>query len=402
MSPDQFDSLVARHLEEAAPRETPSRVLDGALDRIAHTPQRGSGWHLGRVGGLLAAAAVILLAVVVGTQFAGVVNRPVGADPSPSAAPSAIPAASASPSASVGPTVTASPSAAPSSAAPSPSPAASEPAVADDGLLVRVVTSGGGPTDPASLLPTATVMADGTVIWRPFDPMTDFTGFVTRKLTPAGLEELRQHIFADGLLDADAAYELEPLPGAQPPGRGVAVHVFTVGGAADEVVVTSVGWLGDEEEATYYQPAPEREALDALAQRMRDPESLVGESAWEAPASAYRAPDYQLVLYPARDVPPYGNPDIAEVPIGFAGPVDEFGAQAGDPRPPLARCGVVSQEEAAEIVEALTALGVAETNSVAMDRATFASLDWAEGSGIVDLYLLPRMPDGYPECEDQP
>lgn len=63
MSRDQFDDLVTGHLRATAPHEAPARVLDGALDRIASTPQDGAGWRLGRLGGLLAVAAVVVLAV---------------------------------------------------------------------------------------------------------------------------------------------------------------------------------------------------------------------------------------------------------------------------------------------------------------------------------------------------
>lgn len=388
MSMDQLDDLVTRQLHATAPREAPGGMLDGVLDRIADTPQGRRGWQLGRAGGLLAAAAVVILAVVVGTQLAGLANRPIGIDPSPS--PSAVPSATSS---------QAVPSASPSAQPPSPVP--TEPAVAEDGLLLRVVSFGGGPTDPASLLPWATLMADGTIIWRPADDEFDLTGYVTRKLTPDGLSELRQHIFGDGLLDADATHQLEPLPDVEPPGRGVAVHTFTVGEGADTVVVNSVQWLGDEEEAAYYHPAPERQALDALARQLRDPESLVREDAWEGPAAAYEAPDYQLVIRTTRDAPPYGNPDVADIPIPFEGALDEYGVEIGDPEPPADRCGVISRDEAAAIVDALTELGFAETDSVGLDRATFASPDWADGNGVVSLYLFPRMPDGYPECGDQ-
>ena len=397
MTRDQFDDLVSRHLEASAPREAPGRVLDGAMDRIADTPQRGSGWHLGRAGGLLAAAAVIVLAVFAGTQLAGLMDRPVGADPSPSR--SATSSASGQPNESAAPSVDAS---VPPSPDTTPSPSlASEPPAGGEGLVLRVLSGGGGPTDPTSLQPWATLMADGTLVWRPFDPVSDFNGFVTRKLTPAGLDQLRQHVFGGGLLDADATHELDALPGAEPPGRGVGVHTFTVGDGADRIVVRSVQWLGDEEEAAYYEPAPERQALDALAGELRDPETLVDANAWEGPAAPYEPADYQLVLSPYRDAPPYGNPDVAEVPIGFDGPLDEFGVEAGHPASPVLRCAVISREQAADIAAALTTLGYAETDTVGMDRATYAALDWADGNGIVDLFMLPRMPDGYPECEDQ-
>lgn len=398
MSTDQFDDLVRHHLEVTAPRQAPDRVLDGALDRIAETPQGRSGWHPGRVAGLLAAAAVVVLAVFAGTQLGRVLETPVGGDPSASA--SALPTSSAEPTRSGAPSpepsASASPSVAPTDVASSETP------VAGDELLLRVLSGGGGPTDPVSQLPWATLMSDGTFVWRPFDALTDFNGYQTRTLTPAGLEQMRQHIFGSGLLDVDAAYELEPLPGVEPPGRGVAVRFFTVGEGDDEVRVSSVQWLGAEDEAAYYQPAPEREALDLLASELRDPESLVDEDAWEGPAAAYEASEYQLLLAPYRDAPPYGNADIARVPLGFDGPLDEVGVAAGDPQSSMLRCAAVSRDRAAAIVDAMTSLGFAETDSVGMDRATVGALDWADGNGVVNLYLLPRMPDGYPECEDQP
>ncbi|HSJ00551.1 MAG TPA: hypothetical protein VLA59_09210 [Patescibacteria group bacterium] len=385
MSRDQFDDLVTGHLRAIAPREAPARVLDATLDRIASTPQGGAGWRLGRVGGLLAAAAVIVLAVVAGTQLGGLLDGPVGGDPS--ASPSVAPVESAP----------FSPSAAPS--ATPPAPVATEPATADDALLLRVVTLG-GPTDPASMLPGITVTVDGTVIWRPVST-TEFAGYLTRRLTTEGLAQFRELVFGDGLLDADATHELEPLPDAEPPGRGGFEHTFTVGEGADQVVVTSVGWMGDEEEATYYQPDPERRALDALANQLRDPESLLGEDAWEGPAAAYEAEEYLLVLTPYRDVPPYGNPDVAEVPLPIDGSLEAFGEAYGDVQP-AARCGAIDRDEAAAVVDGLTTLGIGESNSVGMDRATGASLDWVEGNGVVDLWLLPRMPGDYPGCDAQP
>jgi len=241
-------------------------------------------------------------------------------------------------------------------------------------------------------------MADGTLIWQPIPPETETTSLVTRTLTTEGLADLRERIFGTGLLDASAAYELEPQPGAEPPGHGVGVYTFTAGDGAEQVVVTSVQWLGDDEESTYYQPAPEREQLDELTQQLRDPESMLGADAWAGPAEPYEGADYQLVLIPYRDAARYDTADASEIPWPFDGPLDEFGVEAGDPRPPTTRCGVISRDAASQIVDALVALSFGE---IGMDRATAGSLDWAEGNGTVDLFMLPRMPDGFPECEDQ-
>ena len=392
MSRDQFDDLVTGHLRATAPREAPPGVLDDALDRIASTPQRGGSRRVAGIGGLLAAAAVVVLAVIAGTQLAGLLEGPVGNDPSSS--PSVAPSASGVPSPSAAPTDS------PPPAIATEPPVASEPAASGDALLLRVLTLG-GPVDPASMLPGTTVTTDGMVIWRPVST-TFFAGYLTRQLTDEGLAELRALVFDGGLLDADAAYELEPLPDAEPPGRGGFEHTFTVGEGSDQVVVTSVGWLGDEEEATYYEPSPERRALDALANQLRDPESLLGEDAWEGPATAYEADEYLLVLTAYPDVPPYGNPDVSAVPLPIDGPLDEYGESYSDTQSPPARCGVVTRQDATAIVNGLTELGVGDANSVGLDRATAASLDWAERNGTVDLWLLPRLPGDYPDCDASP
>jgi hypothetical protein len=242
-------------------------------------------------------------------------------------------------------------------------------------------------------------MADGTLIWQPVPPETETASLVTRQLSPEGLEELRGLIFSSGLFEESATYELERRPGApEPPGRGIGIFVFTAGSGGDEVVVTSWEWLGDEEEETYYQPSPEREELDAMARALRDPEAVLGEDAWAGPAEPYEGADYQLVLMPEGDRPPYGNPDVADLPLAFNGPIDEFGEAAGSPGEPVTRCGVVTREEAAGIVQVFEE---ADFGEVGMDRATSGGLDWADGNGTVDVFLLPRMPDGFPECEDQ-
>ncbi len=384
-SPERFDDLLSEHLRADAPREAPHRTLEATMNRIATTPQRGGTWLANPFATLLAVAAVVLLAVVAGTQFPGLIDRPVGTD--------------ASPSASFAPSDSAAPSATPAaSASPSPQPTET-PVAASDGLLLRLVTLGGGPTYPSQLLPWATLMADGTLIWQPVPAATETGSLVTRTLTPDGLAELRAHIFGSGLLDSSASHELESLPGVEPPGRGVSVYTFTAGDGDDQVVVTSVQWLGDDDEATYYQPSPERKQLDVLAQELRDPEALVGADGWTGPVEPYEGTDYQLLLTPYRDFPPYETSDIEELPLPFDGPIDGFGVESGAPQPPSTRCGAISRDEAAQVIDTLAGLGFEQTG---LDRATTGSLDWADGNGTVDLFLLPRMPDAYPECGGQP
>jgi hypothetical protein len=384
---DDLDVLIRDQLRTEAPPRAPHGLLDASMARIADTPQRRwRGFPGGSPGRLLAAAAVLLLAVVAGTQLAGLIDRPAGTgeSPSPSISPPGTPPSTPTPS----------------SATPEPTTApepTTTPGDADE-LVLRIVAGGGGPTSPHQLLPWASVMADGTVIWQPAPTGPETPSLVARRLTPAGLDELRERIFGGGLLDADASYELERRAGTpEPLGRGVLVFFFTAGAGEDAIVVSSVEWLGDEEESTYYEPSPEREALDALARGLRDPEELLGEDAWDGPAEAYDAAEYLIVLMPTRDTPPYGTMDVSDVPLGFDGPLDEYGEDAADPREPITRCGVVDRGEAEGIVAALLTPGI---GAGGMSTSTSASLDWANGNGVVDVFVLPRMPDAYPECAD--
>lgn len=385
---DDFADLIAARLRAAAPQEAPAHLMNMIVNRVASTPQRGRGsfsWLASPGVRLAAAAVVIAVAVLAGTQFGGLFGRPTGADPSPESSASAAPSGS---------TATSSGSAAPSSSE-AHSPAPSD-AAADD-LILRLKLTGDTSFGP-NVMPEFTLIGDGTVVWLPEGSGDGTTGLVTRQLTPDGLSELRDIIFGSGFLDESASYELEPRPDApEPPGHGVTIYTFTRGAAEgdDPIVVRSVQWLGDEE-AAYYQPAPEREELDALAQRLRDPESLLGEDAWAGAAEAYQAPDYQLVLRLNPDVPSFGSTDASEIRWPFDGPLQEFGEQTG----PLtnARCGIVSADGAAPIVADL-----ADADGLAgMAMVSTAQLDWAEGSGTVDVFVIPRMPDAYPACEDLP
>jgi len=329
---------------------------------------------------ILVAAAVLLVAAVVALiQFGG---QP-GTEPSPSGSAGAAPSG-ASPSSG---------SETPSS--PSASAAPSDAAGADE-LVLRVKFTGGTFFGP-DVMPEFTLMADGSVVWLPIQASAENPPtLVTRQLTADGLAELRDLIFGSGYLDESASYELELRPDAgEPPGHGVGIYTFTsLDAGGQPVVVTSVQWLGEVEESAYYQPAPEREELDALAQQLRDPESMLGADAWAGPARGYEAADYLLVLRLTPDVPQSSGTDASEIPWPF--PLEAFGRPSGQFTD--ARCGVITAAEAGPVVQALGDAG----GLAGMAMVTTASLDWAEGNGTVDVFVIPRMPDGYAECEDLP
>lgn len=381
---DDFDELVAARLRATAPQEAPVHLMDSIIDRVAATPQRRRGpfaWLGSPVTRLAVAAAVLAVAVIAGTQFGGLFDRQTGTEPSPSASESADPLATA--------TATLAPSAdgAPSS---SPVPSASDVGTADE-LVLRlfsVCDTGPGP----QAFPRMQLMADGRVIW--YSLAESPSQITTRVLTADGLAEMRDVIFSSGYLDESATYEPVRRPGTpDPPGHGVCTHTWTADDGA--VIVLSTSWFGEPEESTYYEPAPERQELSRLASALPDPESLVAEDAWTGPASAYEGTEYQLLLHPVRDsdVPDTGSPDASEVPWPFDGPLDEFGET---PRDGAFRCGNISRDEAMAIVEALNA---PEGPHPAPNAPPYYfSVEWAEGNGWAEVYMVPLMPDGYPDC----
>ena len=159
---DRFDDLLTEGLRADAPREAPSRLLDATMNRIADTPQRGSRRLGGPAGRLLAAAAVVLLAVLAGTQLAGLIGRPAGTSPSPSA--TVAPSASATPSS---PTPSASSSPATAAAWTTTGKMIEARANHTATLLSdgRVLVTGGGGTGLSGFLATAELYDPATGSW---------------------------------------------------------------------------------------------------------------------------------------------------------------------------------------------------------------------------------------------
>lgn len=374
---DEFDELVAARLRDIAPQEAPAHLMDSLVARLASTPQRrrgALGWLKSPVARLALAAAVLAAAVVAGIQFGGLLDRPIGADGSPS------------PSASIRPSPDPSASA---TTTPQPSEDASATPVAGDPseLLLRLETI--CDVSPPQAFPRFALMADGTVVWY---SLAEVQPIQTRRLTADGLAELTDQLFSGGLFDESATYEPVHRPGTpEPPGHGACFHTYTADDGA--VVVGSTSWFGEPEESTYYEPAPERKALDELATALMDPESLVADDAWAGPASAYEGSEYQLLIHPMRDspLPISGVADAAEVPWPFEGSIEEFGQPGANDG---FRCGIISRDEAAALVAAIESL---DTQGP-LHSPNFWPIGWAEGNGSAEVYLVPLMPDGYPPC----
>lgn len=244
---------------------------------------------------------------------------------------------------------------------------------------------------PEVNVPAATVLTDGRVLWR------ENNRLVVRQLTPESLSQFMDQVRSTGLFAASAQYGLERRAGTpEPPAHGLCVWSFTWrdDSSATVVKVVSGQWLGDEEESTYYEPSPERETLDALAQRLRDAATLVGDDGWAQPTASPYEPEEYLVLVSVTvpELATAGAPDFDDVTWPFDALPDEVGIEYRVFEPP-SRCAVANAESVATLVNELSAAGLPDP------YAAGANLPWQARAATVSLSFWPVLPDGRPSCE---
>ncbi len=247
---------------------------------------------------------------------------------------------------------------------------------------------------PPVVVPSTTVLEDGRVVWR-----TDDGTYVVRQLTPDSLADFRERVRSTGLFEQSGRFEVERLPGAEPPGHGACLWGFTWSeGGGEAVEVSSVNWQGDEEEETYYQPAPERRTLDELARQLMDPEAWYDDAGWVQPEAVPFEPHQYLVLASVT-LPQFateGAPDFDDISWPFDAPPDQFGVEFGFGDPPT-RCDVVDAAAAEALAEELAATGLEQFETRPLSGAG-AALPWAARNAAVSFTFWPSLPDGRPGC----
>lgn len=339
--------------------------------------------HKRRTGPIV--AVVIIIAIAVGLAVAVLAGLP-GGQPSLTAEPSAL--ASAEPSLT-----------------PEPTPLIGCESAHESGTL-RLRIEAIGETGRTWVI---SIYDDGRVLTPGITPnvYSDEAWMIVRFLTDAGVERLVGEVLDTGLFEAGAQYPPVPLPGVEPPGRGASGYSITVARGSEQAVV---GWTSVyADDATFYEPSSEREALDALATR------LVDFTTWlpaEERASTEQC-DYQaqrfLVFVEAQawggslDELPV---DIADIDWPLGGEILDWGEEidvsAADPAY-LLRCGEVSRDEAVTLADGLRAPGAEPYLDEGLGTAAYVELrlgDRAE-TRVVSVYIEPLMPDES-GCTDQP
>jgi hypothetical protein len=281
-----------------------------------------------------------------------------------------------------------------------PSALPTETPVAEPELGVRL-TQGLYPPALASIL-SVEIMSDGQVVQgiSPDDPSVPLRPgghpWTTRSLTAAGLDQVDQEILSAPLLQASGDYRAQLDPSVDPVDIPIGiVHstwMFTVGGGSDPIVVTSDAWLGDEVEAMYWVPSPERMELDRLARLLASVSDWIAAEDWtSADWVPYEAESY-LLWVTAWAEPLDGLPSVVGATWPFDGPIEEFGdVVATTPNFSTDRCGYLDSVQATDVADTLSDAGVDPGNP---------NPDVMTDGGRVTLYLSPRTVDGFPTCAD--
>jgi hypothetical protein len=233
-------------------------------------------------------------------------------------------------------------------------------------------------------MPATTILEDGTVIANG----PGGTALEVARLSAAGLATIQSDVVELPALQRSADYTPTPLPGAEPPGHGACQYRITIGPDPEPIVVSSIGWFGDEEEAEFYEPSPERRVLDAVANNLIEIRSVLDDSMWvDDRALPYVATSYALWLTPEAISAP--NSAVPFEDLGFGRPWHEVGEPHGD-----GRCALVPPEVAFDVIRALRAGG----QEAGLDRLGGGlATDAGEGIGLL---MAPQTPLGRPACDD--
>ena len=254
-----------------------------------------------------------------------------------------------------------------------------------DGTSILTMRYGCEVTPPINP-PATTVMDDGWVLTT--HRVGQGSGWIVRRLSASGLDAIREDVLGSPYLQSSASYQPQRLPGAEPPGHGACLYTFTVDTDGEPVLVESVGWFGDEEERAFYEPSPERKALDSIARNLIAIDTVLGDEAWEGRGLPYVAAEYVIVIGDGTGPAPGGSPTLVPATLGL-GDLDEFGEPMG-----LGRCGVVTRAEAFEFARVINA---AVPDSVRLDTLMYVNVTTAEG--WISAEIAPRFPGGESDCD---
>ena len=273
---------------------------------------------------------------------------------------------------------------APAAAKPSPRPVAAE---RPSDLVIRLELAG----DTCCPIPWAVLTADGRSVTR-----TDEALVRERRLTPAGVQLVRDEIASTGLFERDQQVPLEPRPGASAPQRGVGALLFKVWRDTRSVEVGTATDQGADE--VFFQPSAARTRLDRLSKQLLKPETWLPANPWaDSVPRAYEAATFALLLRTeigqANERPMI---DTVQATWPFSvGPLDlgqPLPATAG-PGADMTRCSVLTREDMVAVANAMVRASEPDPVYTLSDGTLLTSFARADNQGRLVVTLRPLLPD---------
>jgi hypothetical protein len=254
-------------------------------------------------------------------------------------------------------------------------------------LVVRLEISG----DTGPPVPVAVVVADGRFVTRRDDQQ-----LWERRLTPAGVQLVRDELIATGLFERDQRIPLELRPGASAPQRGVGGFHFKVWRDTRTVEVQTAPDQGVDE--ILFQPSPARTRLDRLWKQLTKPETWLPGDAWVDPTpKAYEARAFALLL---RTEVTQSNemPKIDGLTATWSfsvGPLalGETLPDSAGPDAKNTRCAVLTKDDVLAVRDAMVRAGGVDVVHAQPDGALFASFASQDQQSRLVVGVRPLMPD---------
>lgn len=237
----------------------------------------------------------------------------------------------------------------------------------------------------------AVVTADGR-----FVTLAEDLQLHVRRLTPEGVQRVRDEIQGTGLFETDASFPLEPRPGATPPARGVGGLYFKVRRETRAVEVRTAPGQGADE--IYFVPSPARTRLDRLSQQLRRPETWLPANLWaDATARPYQASLFVLLL--RTEAGPAAWPATLESLTAAwpfsPGPLEigqTLPASAG-PNAETTRCTVLTREDSNALRAAFTQAGAPPPVHPQPNEAVVVGFSARDLASSLIATLRPLLPD---------
>ena len=248
-----------------------------------------------------------------------------------------------------------------------------------------------GVGDTCCPVPWAVLTVDGRFVTR-----TDANQLRERRLTPAGVQRVRDELIATGLFERDQAFPLELLPGATPPAHGIGGWSFKAWRDTRIVEVGTAMHQGAEE--SYYQPSAARTRLDRLSKQLRNPETWLPGSAWADPTPRQYEPAAFVLLLRMEPGVQNARPTIDELGVTWpfsAGPL-ALGATlppAAGPFAETTRCSALTREDMLAVKDSIVRAGGSDGMQTSPDGAfTVGFGAHGQQSGLV-VMVRPLLPD---------